>query len=191
MQGNEYWIWKQACVCIIQYPSKGAALRLSQNGHMNIRIFVRGRVNIFRWVGVAADRESWNQQGLWFILWFSFCSLQLDRVGDYCCLLIFDPTHLEVAGCVTGQGGQEVNGSVIHIFLCFVQGKNSKAVWRWGHWWLTGLPPVKGRGCSMNLWTSEGLEFVSHSQIQYKRSTGWISGSAFMCILSLFSCVLH
>lgn len=44
-------------VCIIQYPSKGPVQYLTQNGHMNIRIFVRGRVNIIRWVGEAADRD--------------------------------------------------------------------------------------------------------------------------------------
>lgn len=42
-------------VCIIQYPSKEPAHCLSLKGHMNISIFVRGRVDIIRWIVCASE----------------------------------------------------------------------------------------------------------------------------------------
>lgn len=48
ISAGEWILNMEVSVCIIQYPSKGAAQCLHQKGHMNIRIFVRGRVDIVR-----------------------------------------------------------------------------------------------------------------------------------------------
>lgn len=76
------------CVCMIQYSSTEAAHWLSQKGDMNISIFVRGRVNIIRWVWSVPLRL------LREIVWNQCCVWHCSSLSDYSFVPYSNQIHL-------------------------------------------------------------------------------------------------
>lgn len=105
-------------VCIIQYPSKEDVQCLNQKGRMNIRIFVRGRVDITR--RRAAKRDSLKSATCLalFSVWFLF--LLLTNI-TFICIFTFKA------------------GRLVLLFECSTHSRNRRG-WFW--------PTLQGRGMS-------------------------------------------
>lgn len=133
-------------VCIIQYPSKGDVQCRNQKGRMNIRRFVRGRVDITR--RRAAKRDSLKSATCpaLFSVWFLF--LWLTNI-TFICIFTFKARRLVLLfECSThsrnrsGWFGLTLQGRgmsgrksyfLFQIFIsCFVPWESKRGCLEWG-----------------------------------------------------------